>query len=521
MNTEEQKNFKAPPQSYWIASTPTTDYPALNEDMNVEVLIIGGGITGISCAYFLKKEGLKVAVLEADRIAQGTTGHTTAKITSQHNLIYSKIKTQMGEELARQYADANEFAIKEIKRVADDNNIECDYVPQSAFVYTQQEEYIQKISDEVKAASSLGIEAFFTETIPFPISVKAAVRFDNQAQFHPRKYLLALAKNIYDDGVPIFENSRAVDIEESSRYIIKTDRGKKVTAEKVVIASHYPFYNKPGLYFTRIFSERSYVVAVKAKEKYPGGMYISAEEPARSLRYQDSESGELILVGGDHHKTGQGKDTTKHYETLIDFANSIFTVEDIPFRWSTQDCMTMDGLPYVGNFTSDTPNMYIATGFGKWGMTNSMASAVIIKDLIVKGKSPWQDVYNPSRKTIIASAKNFIVENFNVAEQLLDGKLSLPPEDVDIKPGEGKVIKADGKRAGAYKDEQGTLHVVNTTCTHMGCELNWNSAEKTWDCPCHGSRFSYEGKIVEGPAVKPLTVSNDVNTVEKLLKDDY
>lgn len=521
MNIDKQKIFKNLPQSYWMASTPNTDYPALNEDINVDIAIIGGGIVGISCAYLLKKEGLKVAVLEADRIAQGTTGHTTAKITSQHELIYSKIQSQMGKELAKQYADANESAIHEIKKIADENHIDCDYISQSAFVYTQQDEYIPQISDEVKTASGLGIKASYVEEIPFSIPIKAAVRFDNQAQFHPRKYLLALAKTIPDNNSHIFEQSRVVDIEDGDNYIITTVHGKKVNAKRIIIASHYPFYNKHGMYFTRIYSERSYVVAIKTKEKYPGGMYINAEEPARSIRCQNSEKGELILIGGDHHKTGQGKDTIKHYETLIDFANNIFTVEDISFRWSTQDCMTLDGIPYVGNFTSNTPNMYIATGFGKWGMTNSMVSAMILKDLITKGKSPWQDVYNPSRKTIMASAKSFIVENFNVAEQLIDGKLSSIPEDIDVKPGEGKVVKMNGERVGAYRDEQGVLHLVNTTCTHMGCELNWNSAEKTWDCPCHGSRFSYKGKIVEGPAVKPLNMSNDVNTIEKLFKDDY
>lgn len=521
MNIDEQKNFKSPPLPYWIASTDVTDYPALNEDISVDVVIIGGGIVGISCAYLLKKEGLKVAVLEADRIVQGTTGHTTAKITSQHGLIYNKIQNQMGADLAKQYAAANESAIHEIKKIADDNNIDCDYISQPAFVYTQQEKYIKKISDEVKTASNLGIKASYVDEIPFPMSIKAAVRFDNQAQFHPRKYLLALAKGIHNNDGHIFEQSRAVDIEESSSYVITTAQGKKVTAEKIIIASHYPFYNKHGIYFTRIYSERSYVTAIKAKEKYPGGMYINAEEPTRSIRQQNSQNGELVLIGGDHHKTGQGEDTIKHYEALIDFANDLFTVENIPFRWSTQDCMTLDGLPYVGHFTSNTPNMYIATGFGKWGMTNSMVSAMILKDLIIKGESPWQDVYNPSRQTIVASAKNFIVENFNVAGQLLDGKLSSLPGNVDIKPGEGKVVEVNGKRVGAYRDEQSILHLVNTTCTHMGCELNWNSAEKSWDCPCHGSRFSYEGNIIEGPAINPLRVSNDVNTIEKLFKDDF
>lgn len=521
MSASLEKNFNKPPQSYWMASIKRSEYPVLEDDIKVDIAIVGGGIAGITTAYMLKKQGVDAVILEADRILQGTTGHTTAKITSQHELIYSKIKKYMGEEFAKQYADANETAIKTIEKIICENNIECDYVPQSAYVFTQEEKYLEQINDEVETASSLGIKASFVEEIPFSIPIKGAVRFDDQAQFHPLKFLHPLAKKLEADGVRIFEQSRVVDIEEDGNYILITNRGKKVTAEKVIIASHYPFYNKHGLYFGRLYTDRSYVLAIKAKEKYPGGMYINIEEPARSIRSLKTDQGELILVGGDHHKTGQGEDTVLHYEALKEFANSIFTVEDYPYRWSTQDCMTLDSVPYVGHFTSKTPNLYIATGFGKWGMTNSIAAATILSDLIVKGDSPWKDVYNPSRQTIVASTKNFVVENLNVAKELIGGKISPAPSDVDIEPGEGKVIEIDGKKAGAYRDEQGTLHVVDTTCTHMGCELSWNSAEKTWDCPCHGSRFTYEGDIVEGPTVSPLKVHKSVNTIEKLLKDDF
>lgn len=521
MNNEEQKHFTKPPQSFWMASIPNIDYPTLNEDLKVDVAIVGGGITGILCAFLLEKEGLKIAIVEADRILQGTTGHTTAKITSQHGLIYSKIKNQLSEELAWQYADANESSIRMIEKIAKENDIECDFVPQSAYVYTLQDKYVDKILDEANIASSLGIRASYLEEIPLPYPIKAAVRFDNQAQFHPRKFLLPLAKKITDNGVQIFEQSRIVDIEEDGNYVLISNQGKKIIAEKVIIASHYPFYNKHGLYFTRIYPERSYVIAIKAKQNYPGGMYITAEDPGRSLRSQSSDDGELVFIGGEHHKTGQGVDTVNHYEALVDFANGVYTVEDIPYRWSTQDCMTLDGLPYVGHFTSNTPNLYIATGYGKWGMTNSMSSSRILRDLIIDGKSAWLDVYNPSRETLKASAKNFVVENLNVADKLIEGKISPLPQKVNIKPGEGKIIEANGQRAGAYRDERGTLHVVDTTCTHMGCELNWNSAEKSWDCPCHGSRFTYEGDVIEGPALRPLDNHNDVNTIEKLIKDDF
>jgi glycine/D-amino acid oxidase-like deaminating enzyme/nitrite reductase/ring-hydroxylating ferredoxin subunit len=519
---ETWKNFETPPRSYWLASTDRTNYPALEEDLRVDLAIIGGGFAGLSAAYLLSGEGLRMAVLEAGRIAEGTTGHTTAKVTSQHELIYQKIRSKMSEEFARQYAEANESAIRMIEKTIGDNDIECDYLPQPAYIFTLRDGYRDKIREEAEIASSLGIKAAYVEELPLPFPIKAAVRFDGQAQFHPRKYLLPLAEKTVANGCPIFEQSRVVGIEEEDHgYLLTTDNGKKVKAGKVIIASHYPCYNKAGLYFTRLYSERSYIVAVKAKEKHPGGMYITAEEPGRSLRSQSSGDGELLLVGGEHHKPGQGEDTVKHYEALADYAREHFTVEDIPYRWSAQDCVTLDDVPFVGRFAPDTPDLYIATGFGKWGMTNSMASAMLLKDLILKGESPWQDVYNPSRHTIAASAKTFVVEALNVAKELIKGKTAPLQEGAEIKPGEARVIEAEGQRAGAYRDEQGALHIVNTTCTHMGCELNWNSAESSWDCPCHGSRFTYEGKILEGPAVKPLSMDNDVNTLKKLFKDKY
>ncbi|MCR6544396.1 FAD-dependent oxidoreductase [Dehalobacterium formicoaceticum] len=500
-----EETFIKPPQSFWLDSTPTTNYPSLEEDIKVDAAIIGGGMAGISCAYFLKKEGLKVAVLEGDHVLTGTTGHTTAKITSQHHLIYAKIKNQMGKELARQYGEANETATRMIETIIREHHIDCDFVPQPAFIYTQQDQYVEQIQDEVDAASGIGIEASYVEDIPFPsIPIKAGIRFDGQAQFHPRKYLLPLAESIPGGGSHIFEQSRVVDIDGGKPYVIITDQGKRVTAEKLIIASHYPCYNKAGLYMTRIYQDRSYVIAIKSLDQFPGGMYISAEDPARSLRAQRTDLGELILVGGESHKTGQGVDTQGHYGALIQFAGDHFQVEGIPYRWSAQDCMTLDGIPYIGQFTSKTPNMYLATGFAKWGMTNSTVAAMLLRDLIITGKSPWQDVYHPSRGTITSSAKNFIVENFDVAKHFIGGKTAPLPQDVEIEAGEGKIIEKNGQRTGAYRDEEGVLHLVDTTCTHLGCELNWNSAEKSWDCPCHGSRFSYQGAIIDGPTVKPL-----------------
>ncbi|HZK25623.1 MAG TPA: FAD-dependent oxidoreductase [Oscillospiraceae bacterium] len=511
--------FEQPPHPYWLASSPQTNYPRLEEDVTVDAAIIGGGITGITCAYLLKKAGLTVAVVEADHLAQGATGHTTAKISSQHGLIYQKIKQQMGQAAAQQYAEANETAIRQFEKIIKEEEIACDFSPQAAYVYTERDGYREKIEAEAELASKLGIEATVAETIALPFPVKAALRFAKQAQFHPRKFLLPLAESVPGNGSYIFEQSRIVGIDNDHNYLLKTADGNRIHAEKVIIATHYPCYNKSGFYFTRIYQGRSYVVAVKAQQPYPGGMYITAEEPGRSFRSLPTAEGELIMVGGEHHKAGQGADTREHYQALAQSAGEIFPQSAICCRWSTQDCITLDGLPYIGQFLPSTPNLYLATGYQRWGMTNSMVAAMLLRDLITKGESPWQDVYNPSRLTLAASAKPFVTVNLNVANQLIKGKLATAPTEVELKPGEAKVMMVNDDKVGAYRDQQGTLHLVDTSCTHLGCELQWNAAELSWDCPCHGSRFTYKGEIIEGPAIKALKAGQEhrINRKEKSL----
>jgi glycine/D-amino acid oxidase-like deaminating enzyme/nitrite reductase/ring-hydroxylating ferredoxin subunit len=445
-----------------------------------------------------------VAVIEAGRILQGTTGHTTAKITSQHNLIYNRIKNYMGNERARQYAEANEAAIRTISGLIKNEEIDCDFHWEPAYTFTFADSYIQKIADEASVAESLGIKASYIENIPLPFKVKGAVRFDDQARFHPRKYLLALAEKIEGDGSFIFENTRVVDINEGNPCTLITKQGKKVTADNVIIATHFPCYDGRGLYFARMYPDRSYALALKVKEKFLGGMYITAEDPGRSLRSQEYEGGELLIVSGEHHKTAHGTKLREHYNNLLEFAKEHYDVQELLYRWSTQDYTTLDKVPYAGRLTSKLQNIFVATGFRKWGMTNSTVSAMLITDLIIKGKSPWADVYDPSRFIPNPSITSFISMNADVAANLISGKLRPLTQDIDIEKGEARNVEIEGQKMGIYRDEKGQLHTVDTTCTHMGCELKWNDAEKTWDCPCHGSRFTYEGEIVEGPAINEL-----------------
>lgn len=501
--------FTEPPQPYWIASTGSTAYPPLEEDLKIDVAVIGGGLVGITAAFLLKQANLTVAVIEADRIGQGTSGHTTAKITSQHCLIYDKLIKRLGLEKARQYAEANEQAISFIEELVTRNNIACDFSKQPAYVYTREERYIRQIEDEVKAAAALGLKARYLDEIPLPFAIKAAERFDNQAQFHPRKYLLALADRIHGTGSHIFEKTRAVDFQEGAPFTIVTAAGQKITAAKVIMASHFPAYGGSGYYYARIFPERAYALAVTARGKFPEGVYIAAEPPGRSLRSTPTNSGELIIVTGEDHRTGQGPPTNSHYRNLALFAQENFTVTGIPYRWSTQDYTTIDEIPYVGYLTTESPNAYVATGFRKWGMTNGTAAALLLRDLIVHGESPWEAVYDPARFKADPLVRKAVATKAAPLGQTPATKLKTLSQKAEPAPGKALVAAGEGNNVGLYKDDNGTIHRIELICTHMGCEPVWNEAELSWDCPCHGSRFTYDGEIIEGPALKSLRTDGD------------
>jgi len=500
-----EKTFLKPVESYWIASTPETDYPTLQDNIKTDILVVGGGITGITTAYLLQKEGFEVVIIETSRIALSTSGHTTAKITSLHDLKYSKLINQIGSEGARKYGQINENAISMIEQIISEKSIVCDFSRQPSFVYTQDEKYLEKIEEEVNAASSIGLPASFQTSLPLPMSIEGSVCFDNQAQFHPRKYLLSLAKIFVENGGHIFENTTAIDIHEDRECMTSTRNGFSIISTKVVVASHFPFYDGGGFYSARMYPERSYGLAVKSPVKVPGGMYISYENPVRSLRTQPLEKDQQLLIfSGEHHKTGQDSCEKDHYTNLIKFAEETFSATDVPYRWSAQDYTAMNEIPFIGHISGNKHNIFIATAFQKWGMTTSTVSAMIIKDIITNGKSDVEEIFRPSRFTPVASAKNFIKENLNVADNLISGKLQSLPFEINLELGEAMAVEVEGKKAGAYRDMDGNVFIVDTTCKHLGCEVHWNSAERSWDCPCHASRYSYDGTVIEGPALKPL-----------------
>ncbi|MBB3111277.1 glycine/D-amino acid oxidase-like deaminating enzyme/nitrite reductase/ring-hydroxylating ferredoxin subunit [Paenibacillus phyllosphaerae] len=507
MNSETLKQLPDMPKSYWRESSSVPDCGALDNNLTVDVAIVGGGITGITTAYLLSKAGVKVALVEADSLFSGTTGHTTAKLTAQHDLIFDQLIHSHSEEAARQYYEANRDGMNLLKQIIDEHGIDCGYVEEDAYVYAQSVDSLKKLNKEADAYAKLGIPGGFVESIPLQLPNHGAVVMKGQARFHPLRYLSALASLITQAGGLLYDRTAVSRIDEDGpRPTVVTERGLRIMADHVLICSHFPFYDKHGLYFARLHAERSYVLAVRSQMTYPGGMYLSAEDPKRSLRLAEVEDGQqLLLVGGGNHKTGQGICTIDYYESLRDFALKHFQVESIPYRWSAQDLTTLDKLPYIGQLTEDKPRILVATGFAKWGMSNSQAAAQLLTDYVLERSNPYQELFTPQRFHLIPDVKNAIVQNADVFKNLVAGKVELVRQSPDdLANGEGGVVTIGGKRAGAYRDDEGALHMVDTTCTHMGCEVEWNDGERSWDCPCHGSRFSYKGEVMEGPAHEPL-----------------
>lgn len=490
--------------SYWIESTSDTSYPPLAGDIEVDVAVIGAGITGITAAYLLKEQGKRVALLELKRVARGATGYTTAKITSGHSLVYAALEKTFGQQGARTYAEANEAGLAKIRALAGELGIDCDLETKSNYAYTEDGGALPRIEEEVAAAKRAGLRANFVNETPLPFAVAGAIRIDDQAQFHPRKYLLPLGDRVDGDGSYVFEETRVRDVRHGRPCVVEAEAGS-VRAGAVVLATHLPFEDQ-GLLFARAHPYRSYVVAARAKtDAGPDGMFISVDSPTRSVRTTPDEGGALLLVGGEGHKTGHAEDTRTPYERLEEWGRERFGLDEFPHRWSTHDYTSVDRVPLVGRLLPGRSDVWIATGFGKWGMANGTAAAMLLADLVLRRENPWAALFSPHRARSFLS-RSFVSENANVARRFFGDRFGLPGREQleSLEPGEGDVVRVEGEALAVSRGGDGSLTAVSPRCTHLGCFVSWNRAEHTWDCPCHGSRYLPDGTVIEGPAVADL-----------------
>lgn len=476
-------------ESIWSKTAEIPARPRLEGDLKVEAAVIGGGMAGVLTAWQLRQKGVEAVVLEARRLGSGQTKNTTAKITAQHGLIYAKLIETLGEEAARQYARANTRAIEEYRRVVEAEGIDCAFEDRPAYLYSTVTD--DAVREEARAAASLGIDAAFTGETSLPFPVKGAVRFNRQAQFHPLRFLEGAARNL-----TVYEDTRVLKVAGGR---IETEQGT-VEARHIVFATHYPFVNFPGYYFLRQHQERSYVIALEGAAELDG-MYRGTDPGALSFR----NVGSCLLLGGENHRTGENS-AGGRYRALREQGERLFPKSREVAHWSAQDCMTLDGVPYIGRYAAASePDWYVATGFQKWGMTSSMVAAMVISDLITGRENPDAAVFDPGRFHLAASAQNLWEDGKQTVKGLSRQIFSPPRADLDaLPPGHGGVVDCDGEKVGVYKNEDGEIFMVSTRCPHLGCQLEWNPDEKSWDCPCHGSRFDPLGRLIDNPAQENL-----------------
>jgi glycine/D-amino acid oxidase-like deaminating enzyme/nitrite reductase/ring-hydroxylating ferredoxin subunit len=481
------------PESCWTATAPKTDYPKLRRSGVADVAVVGAGIVGLTAAYLLIGAGLSVAILEARRIGRQVTGRSTAKITTQHSLIYRYLIETFDLETAQRYADANRLGMNQIQQWVEQLGIACAFEAKDAYVYCSNPSRIRELEAEADASRKVGLDADLLDRAPLPFPTAGALRSRNQAQFNPAQYLIGLAKATESAGAVVFEETRVTGVEENDGWQLKAGQAS-IHAKSVVLATNLPIAGPvPYDERTRPRSHIAMAFRIDPRAAAIDGMFIGIDEPTHSLRTGRDQDGLLLVVLGSKFGTGLEGDVAKHFRDLEAWTRRNLEVGDIAWRWVNEDYDTADRIPFVGAL-SQAPSLYIATGFNAWGISNGTAAGILVAQQIL-GKSPpwapWASVYDPMRK---------VPRKFNKGGDSQSFVHSLD----DIEPGGGAVMNLGQGKIAAWKGNDGTPHAVSASCTHKGCIVTWNNADGTWDCPCHGSTFSADGSVIHGPAVESL-----------------
>lgn len=480
-------------ESVWLTGVDEPARPSLQAEIDAEVVVVGGGVAGVTTALLMQREGFDVVLLEAQRIGHGSTGNSTGKVSSLHGLAYTELLEKHGPEKAGRYASAKAF-VGEIDR-------DCGFARTPAYVYTTSPDRVQELHDEFEAAAALELPGRLTTETDLPFPVEQALRFDDQARIDVGPYLAGLADLFEEAGGTIYEHARALDLDERLTHTRVTTGDGRVLADRAVVATLIPVFDR-GVYFSRLKPTRAYGVAAKIGGDGLEAVHINVGSPTRSTRPWGTDG---IVVVGEGHETGTDAATPGRWGELERWAHEHFDVESFEYRWSAQDYTSLDGLPYVGR-SSVSRRVYVATGFRKWGLTNGTAAAQILTDLFMERDNPWLEAFDASRVSDLASVGELAKNTANVVKHFVGDRVGrlAAPQLGSLESGEGKIVRIDGEAVAAYCDPGGNLHCVSATCTHMLCTVQWNGAETSWDCPCHGSRFDVDGTVLAGPAVEAL-----------------
>ncbi|HUP43952.1 MAG TPA: FAD-dependent oxidoreductase [Thermoanaerobaculia bacterium] len=493
--------------SLWIATASSPQFGPLRDGTHVDVAIIGAGISGLTAALLLKERGKRVAVIEKNRIAEGESGHTTAHLTEAVDARYHFISRSFSREAARIVADASRGAIEQIATIVDRLSIDCGFRRLPGYLYSETRSHVAELKKEAAAAGEAGVAARFVEEVPLPFPTRGAVLFENQAQFHPRQYLIALASRIPGDGSYLFDGTPVVKIVDGEPCVVETENGR-LTADVIFQATDVPISG-----FTSIFlkdaSYRTYAAAYLVEGPHPDGLFWDTFDPYHYTRWQETADGTFLIAGGEDHKVGQETDTDGCFDRLNRYVMEHFGSRPLRYRWSGQVIEPADGLPFIGS----AGKIFVSTGYAGQGMTFGTVGGMIVADLITGRPNAWAELFDVTRKHARGAVKDLVMENADYPRRMIVDRVARRNVDtkelLDVKEGEGKIVSLDGRKAAVHRDDGGGLHAVSPVCTHMNCDVAWNQAERTWDCPCHGSRFDVDGGVIHGPAraaLQPLDI---------------
>jgi glycine/D-amino acid oxidase-like deaminating enzyme/nitrite reductase/ring-hydroxylating ferredoxin subunit len=490
--------------SLWEATAPATDHPTVRGVLDVDVAVIGAGVAGATIALFLRREGLDVALVEADRVGRGATGSSTVKVTAAQGLRAHEIARRHGEDVAEAYLRDSQAAVETVASLVDELSIACGFERTTHLVYADDEGTVDALRHELELERRAGIDARWVDEADVPIANAGGIVAGRQATFHPIRYVQGLVSAFETAGGSVYEGSRVVRVDGGDPSVVRTADGE-LRARHVVIATHYPILDR-GLYFARLTPQQEYAVAFRADAGVLRlGPSINTGSPTRSLRLASDDEGPLLVVVGEKHKVGEADRARAHYDSLETWTKDRFGVGDVAYRWTTQDAFTLDALPMIGRYGPGTDRLWVATGFGSWGMTNATIAGRVLTEVIAGRDDPSAGRYSPVRADVVRGMGTFLKENAKVAMHWVGDRMRAGPNDVrELAPGEAAIVDGPDGRVAAFRDAEGTLHTVSAVCTHLGCIVGWNDAERTWDCPCHGSRFGPDGSVIEPPAVTAL-----------------